>query len=67
MCFWSIAALLVVEEHHVANANVEELGEQFQDARRLHLLVASNEEIGQVLLVEPMAGSHLQEPKGETL
>ena len=57
MCPRSIglAALLVVEEHHVANANVEEQHEHFQDVLRLHLPAASNDEIGRALFVEPTA------------
>ena len=57
MCFWSIrlAALLVVEEHRVANANVERQNEHFQDAHRLHLLATATDYIERVFLMEPMA------------
>ena len=57
MCFWSIglAALLVVEEHRVSNANVEEQDERFQDAHHLHLPATASDEIERLLLMQPMA------------
>ena len=70
MCFCS---LLVVGEHHVANANVEEQNEHSQDVFRLHLLAALNDEIVRVL-VKPAPpeghGSnfcHVKGQKGEIL
>ena len=57
MYFWSIglATLLVVEEHRVANANVEGQNEHFQDVHRLHLLATATDYIEGVFLMEPMA------------
>ena len=42
------------ESRRVANANVDEYNEHSQDVHRLHLLATVNDQIEQVLLVEPM-------------
>ena len=54
-CSIGLAALLVIEELHVANADVEDQNENFQDVHCLHLPAALNDESGRALLVEPMA------------
>ena len=54
-CSIGLAARLVVGEHHVANANVEEQAEYFQDVHRLRLPAALNDENVRVLTVEPAA------------
>ena len=54
-CSISLATLLVVGEHHVANANVVEHIEHFQDVHRLRLPAAANDQIERVLLMKPMA------------
>ena len=47
-CSIGLAALLVVEEHHVANADVEEV-------LRLYLPATANDQIGRLLQREPKA------------
>ena len=56
-CPIDVAALLVDEEkesRRVANANVDEYNEHSQDVHRLHLLATVNDQVEQVLLMEPM-------------
>ena len=54
-CSIGLAALLVVEEHHVANADVEEVS-------RLYLPATANDQIGRVFQREPKATQGTQEP-----
>ena len=66
-----LAALLVVEEHHVANVIVEDREERFQGDPSLHLLAMVNDQDERVLLVEATATreghrSHGQTSRGAT-
>ena len=58
-----LAALLVVEEHPVANVVVEDREERFQRDLRLHLLATLNYQDERVLLVEPTATRGTQAPR----
>ena len=55
-CPIDVAALLVDEENRVASPTqiVDEYNEHSQDVHRLHLLATVNDQIEQVLLMEPM-------------
>ena len=58
-----LAALLVVEQHHVANGNVKDQEERFQGDPSLHLLATANDQAERVLLVEPTATRGTRVPR----
>ena len=57
-CSIGLAALLVVEEHHVANTDVEEV-------LRLSLPATANDQIGRLLQREPKATHRVVDPTSE--
>ena len=54
------------ESRRVANANVDEYNEHSQDVHRLHLLATVNDQIEQVLLMEPMVTYRTQVPHSKS-
>ena len=67
-CPIDVAALLVDEGNRVASPtqNVDEYNEHSQNVHRLHLLAKVNDQIEQVLLMEPMVTYRTQVPHSKS-